>query len=132
MLDCQYTSRFNTINNFTVLEISQLDFEVWSSETLLDAPSILGNLAGISVSVYNEWELSIFACSCGYGNKYSISLVMFYFIYNYTNNELYICLSVGMTFQKHKHILCSGDKNSLKNLQSMRAVRWANRPLSTR
>ena len=31
------------------LEISQLDLEVWCSETLPDAPSILGNVAGISV-----------------------------------------------------------------------------------
>ena len=31
------------------IEISQLDLEVWCSETLLYAPSILGNLAGVSV-----------------------------------------------------------------------------------
>ena len=31
------------------LEMSQLDLEVWCFETLPDAPSILGNLAGISV-----------------------------------------------------------------------------------
>ena len=34
---------------FTVLEISPLDLEVWCSETLPDAASNLGNLAGISV-----------------------------------------------------------------------------------
>ena len=32
-----------------VLEISQVDLEVWCSETLADAPSILWNLAGINV-----------------------------------------------------------------------------------
>ena len=32
-----------------VLEIILLDLDVWCSETLPDAPSILGNMAGISV-----------------------------------------------------------------------------------
>ena len=38
----------------TVLEISQLDLEVWCLETLPDAPSILGNLAGISVQLVSD------------------------------------------------------------------------------
>ena len=33
----------------SVLEINQLGLEVWCSETLTDAPSILRNVAGISV-----------------------------------------------------------------------------------
>ena len=37
------------IQHISVLEISQLDLEVWCSETLPDARSVLGNLAGISV-----------------------------------------------------------------------------------
>ena len=37
------------VDQDSVLEISQLDLEVWCSETFPDAPSILGNLAGISV-----------------------------------------------------------------------------------
>ena len=41
------------------VKISQLDLEVWCSETLPDAPSILGNLARISVELcYVSLELS--------------------------------------------------------------------------
>ena len=40
---------FHVLVVHLVLEISQLDLEVWCSETLLDAPSFPGNLAGINV-----------------------------------------------------------------------------------
>ena len=37
---------------YTVLELIHVDLEVWCSETLPHAPSILGNLAGISVYLH--------------------------------------------------------------------------------
>ena len=40
--------------HYAVLEISQFDLEVWCSETLPDAPINLGNLAGISVKMYDS------------------------------------------------------------------------------
>ena len=47
----KYISDLNTATivqyiPYTVLELWQLDLKVWGTETLPDAPSILGNLAG--------------------------------------------------------------------------------------